>query len=90
MNAQQITNALVQGTFTNDELQSVIEAVKYARAKLGKATKRSLSVGDNVQWVSSRNGLTVKGTVRKIAIKNVQVATAQGIWNVPANMLEVV
>jgi hypothetical protein len=90
MNAQQITNALVQGTFTNDELQSVIDAVKYARAKLGKATKRSLSVGDNVQWVSSRNGLTVKGTVRKIAIKNVQVATAQGIWNVPANMLEVV
>ena len=90
MNAQQITNALVQGTFTNDELQSVIDAVKYARAKLGKATKRSLSVGDNVQWVSSRNGLTVKGTVRKIAIKNVQVATAQGIWNVPASMLEVV
>ena len=90
MNAQQITNALVQGTFTNEELQSVIEAVKYARAKLGKQTKRSLSVGDNVQWVSSRNGLTVKGTVRKIAIKNVQVATAQGIWNVPANMLEVV
>ena len=90
MNAQQITNALVQGTFTNEELQSVIEAVKYARAKLGKATKRSLSVGDNVQWVSSRNGLTVKGTVRKIAIKNVQVATAQGIWNVPASMLEVV
>lgn len=90
MNATQIANALVQGTFTNDELQSVIDAVKYARAKLGKATKRSLSVGDNVQWVSSRNGLTVKGTVRKIAIKNVQVATAQGIWNVPANMLEVV
>ena len=89
MNAQQITNALVQGTFTNEELQSVIEAVKYARAKLGKATKRSLSVGDNVQWVSSRSGTTVKGTVLKIAIKNVRVSTAQGIWNVPANMLEV-
>ena len=89
MNAQQITNALVQGTFTNEELQSVIEAVKYARAKLGKATRRSLSVGDNVQWVSSRSGATVKGTVLKIAIKNVRVSTAQGIWNVPANMLEV-
>jgi hypothetical protein len=90
MNAQQITNALVQGTFTNDELNSIVDAIKYARAKLGKQAKRSLTVGDNVQWVSSRNGLTVKGTVRKIAIKNVQVATAQGIWNVPASMLEVV
>ena len=90
MNATQITTALVQGTFTNDELNSIVDAIKYARAKLGKQAKRSLTVGDNVQWVSSRNGLTVKGTVRKIAIKNVQVATAQGIWNVPANMLEVV
>ena len=90
MNATQIANALVQGTFTNDELNSIVDAIKYARAKLGKQAKRSLTVGDNVQWVSSRNGLTVKGTVRKIAIKNVQVATAQGIWNVPANMLEVV
>lgn len=90
MNAQQITTALVQDTFTNDELQSIIDAVKYARLKLAKATKRTLTIGDNVQWVSSRSGLTVKGTVRKIAIKNVQVATAQGVWNVPANMLEVV
>lgn len=90
MNATQIANALVQGTFTNDELNSIVDAIKYARAKLGKQAKRSLTVGDNVQWVSSRNGLTVKGTVRKIAIKNVQVATAQGIWNVPASMLEVV
>ena len=90
MNATQITTALVQGTFTNDELNSIVDAIKYARAKLGKQAKRSLTVGDNVQWVSSRNGLTVKGTVRKIAIKNVQVATAQGIWNVPASMLEVV
>jgi len=89
MNAQQITTALVQGTFTNEELQSVIEAVKYARVKLGRATKRSLTVGDNVSFVSSRSGLTVKGTVLKIAIKNVRVSTAQGIWNVPANMLEV-
>ena len=90
MNATQITTALVQGTFTNDELNSIVDAIKYARAKLSKQAKRNLTVGDNVQWVSSRNGLTVKGTVRKIAIKNVQVATAQGIWNVPASMLEVV
>jgi hypothetical protein len=89
MNAQQITTALVQGTFTNEELLSVIEAVKYARVKLGRATKRNLTVGDNVSFVNSRSGLTVKGTVLKIAIKNVRVNTAQGIWNVPANMLEV-
>jgi hypothetical protein len=87
MNAQQITNALVQGTFTNEELSSIIDAVKYARIKLGKQTKRGLIVGTTVSWTSGRTGATVTGTVLKIAIKNVRVSTAQGIWNVPANML---
>ena len=44
MNAKQITTALIQGTFTNEELASIIDAIKYARLNLGKATKRSLSV----------------------------------------------
>ena len=88
MNAQQITNALVQGTFTNEELQSVIEAVKYARAKLGKATKRTLTVGAKVRFVSSRSGQTITGTVRKLAIKNIVVDTPLGAYRVPANMLE--
>jgi hypothetical protein len=87
MNAQQITNALVQGTFTNEELSSIIDAVKYARIKLGKQTKRGLIVGTTVSWTSGRTGATVQGTVLKIAIKNVRVSTASGIWTVPANML---
>jgi hypothetical protein len=32
----------------------------------------------------------MQGTVNKIAIKYVTVATQQGLWRVPANMLEAV
>jgi hypothetical protein len=88
MNASQINTALIQGTFTNEELLSIIDAVKFARTKLASQNKRSLTVGVKVSFVNSRNGNTYVGTVRKISIKNVVVDTPQGAWNVPANMLE--
>jgi hypothetical protein len=88
MNASQINTAIIQGTFTNDELQSMVDAVKYARNKLGNQTKRTLTVGAKVRFVSSRSGQTIIGTVRKLAIKNIVVDTPLGAYRVPANMLE--
>ena len=87
MNVSQINTALIQGSFTNDELSSVIDAVKFARARLTQQTKFSLKVGDGVQFTSSKNGMTYTGTVQKIAIKFVTVKTNMGLWRVPANML---
>ncbi len=87
MNVQQINTALITGTFTNDELRSIIDAVKYARSNLAKTTKYSLKIGDNVNFTSTKTGRNVTGLVTKIAIKYVTVKTVQGLWRVPANML---
>ena len=87
MNIMQINTAILQGGFTNDQLTSIIDAVKFARARLMEMTKRSLMLGDTVSFRSSKTGMTVTGTVQKIAIKFVTVKTAQGLWRVPANML---
>lgn len=87
---QQVTSAIMFGKFTNTELTSIIDAVKYARAQLTQKTKRSLFLGDTVKFTSTKNGLTFVGTVNKIAIKYVTVHTQQGLWKVPANMLEAV
>jgi hypothetical protein len=75
--------------FTNDELTSIIDAVKYARAQLTKQKTRTFKLGDAVKFTSNRNGLTYTGTVRKVKIKFVLVSTNAGVYNVPANMLEV-
>jgi hypothetical protein len=77
-------------TWTNTELSSMIDAVKWARERLSKQAKRSLRIGSPVQFTSSKSGITMQGTVNKIAIKYVTVATQQGMWKVPANMLEAV
>ena len=87
MNITQINTAILQGNFTNDQLTSVIDAVKFARARLGDANKRALRIGQQVSFDSTRLGRNVTGTVYKIAIKYVTVNTAQGMWKVPANML---
>jgi small-conductance mechanosensitive channel len=87
MNITQINTAILQGGWTNDQLTSIIDAVKFARARLMEQNKRALRLGDRVSFRSSKTGMTVTGTVNKIAIKFVTVSTAQGLWRVPANML---
>jgi hypothetical protein len=87
MNVKDINTALVTGSFTNEQLQSVVDAVKFARANLARSTKVSLRIGDTVKFTSSKTGITMQGRVTKIAIKYVTVQTAQGLWRVPANML---
>ena len=90
MTIQTVTREIIQGNFTNDELSGIIEAVKYARSRLGKQTIRSLSIGDNVNFNSVKLGQNVTGVVTKIAIKYVTVKTAKGLWKVPASMLTLV
>ena len=90
MSIQSINTEILAGNFTNDQLSSIIDAVKFARARLADQTKRTLSLGGTVKFTSTKNGMTYTGTVQKIAIKYITVSTAKGLWRVPASMLEVV
>ena len=90
MSIQSINTEIIAGNFTNEQLSSIIDAVKFARARLTDATKRTLRLGGSVKFTSSKTGVTYTGTVDKIAIKFVTVRTSAGLWKVPANMLEVV
>jgi small-conductance mechanosensitive channel len=90
MDIKQVNSAIMFGNFTNVELTSIIDAVKWARASLAKSVKNGLSIGDQVQFTSTKNGMTYTGTVSKIAIKYVTVKTTMGLWKVPASMLSLV
>ena len=87
MDIKQINQAIMFSDLSNDELMSVIDAVKWKRATIAKLTKASLRIGDNVNFTSSKTGMNVTGVVTKIAIEYVTVKTIQGAWRVPANML---
>jgi hypothetical protein len=87
---QQVNSAIMLQSWTNTELSSMIDAVKWNRDHLAKQIKRSIGRGDNVEFTSSKTGRLMRGFVTKVAIKYVTVDTGMGLWRVPANMLTVV
>ena len=90
MSIQSINAEILAGGFTNDQLTSIGDAIRFARARLTETTKRNLRLGDNVNFTNSRTGQNITGTVMKIAIKYVTVRAVGGLWKVPANMLTLV
>ena len=88
-NIQQINSQIMFGSFTNEQLDSILMAVKFRRGQLTKETKRSLMLGDVVKFVHPKTGCTHQGNVVKINIKNVKVRQGLTTWNVPANLLTV-
>ena len=87
MNIQSINTAIINGGWTNADLMSMTDAIRFARKRLTERNKASLMLGDTVNFTSTRTGRNVTGTVIKIAIKYVTVRTLEGLWKVPANML---
>lgn len=90
MNIQAINVAILEGGFTNDQLSSISDAVRFARARLIDQAKCTIKRGSTVEFTSSKTGRTMQGTVEKVAIKFATVNTIQGRWKVPMNMLTVV
>jgi hypothetical protein len=87
---QEVNRAIMLQAWTNTELTSMIDAVRWNKDQLAKRVKRSITIGDNVEFTSSKTGRLTRGFVTKVAIKYVTVNTGMGLWRVPANMLTVV
>jgi len=91
---QNINSAIVSGKFTNDELNQIVDALKFARNQITRKNTGSLVVGTRVRFTNSRSGATVYGTVDKVNRKFIHVretnpGTLGGVWRVPASMLSV-
>jgi hypothetical protein len=87
MNIKQINTAIMQGDLTNEELNSIGDAIRFARAQLGQQNKYTLRVGTKVKFTNSRSGMVMTGDVQKINRKFVIVNTGVTNWRVPASML---
>lgn len=86
---QDINSAIISGVFTNDDLNSIANAIRYARAQLTKQQARSLRVGDQVRFTTRGN--TFFGTIERVKLKNAFVKVGMSSrFNVPLNMLEAV
>jgi hypothetical protein len=88
MDIKAINTAIVTGTFTALELQSLSDALKFARARVASSLIGQLRKGAQVRF-TGRQGVRLTGTVRSMGSKNVVVDTPNGVWRVSATLLEV-
>jgi hypothetical protein len=93
-----IIRGVALGTLSNDDLNKVLDAVKYRRNSLLRENKREMTIGSKVQF-KAKGGRTVVGEVTKINRKFIIVREQSnsfngGIfpvnWRVPGSMLEVI
>ena len=89
---QDINSTIITGAFTNEQLDSIQMAIKFAKNQLATKAKFTLVKGTQVKFTSSRNGQTILGTVEKVNRKFIIVRengkAFGGSWRVPANMLQ--
>lgn len=85
---QRVINTIRYTELSNDDLNLIIESVKYARAQNGRRAARELRLGEQVRF-NGRQGPVV-GRLEKIKIKNATVVSGMTRWNVPLAMLEAV
>ncbi len=92
---QKLTERSMYLYLTNEELNSITDAIRFARAQLVVRNKSVLTIGSKVTFTSSTRG-TMVGSVKKINRKFILVDTqapgsfTSGVWKVPASMLTLV
>lgn len=86
-----INSAIIAGSFTDAELTSIGDAIRFARSQMIRKATGTLVVGTKVKFTSSKTGRTVIGSVVKVNRKFIIVkdGVTLGNWRVPGNMLTV-
>ena len=83
----EVNAAITSGQFTNEQLVSIIDAVKFARAQLTKRTVFTVRSGDRVKFSNTRTRTVEVGEVVSVKRKFVHVRTSANLWRVPASMI---
>jgi len=90
----EIREQIMFGNLSNDELDGILRAVKFAKAQIIKENKNTLTIGTTVKFTQTKTGKLVYGTVEKVNRKYIIVKEqnsnrlVSSKWRVPAFMLE--
>jgi hypothetical protein len=94
INLNEVREQIMFGNLSNEELDSILNAVRFAKAQLIQQNKNELRVGSIVKFTKSKTGAVIYGTVEKVNRKYVIVnekrtnSLVGSKWRVPAYMLE--
>ena len=91
MNIQAINTAIISANFTNAELDSIQDAIRFAKSRIASQLSCTLIKGSKVTLSHVKLGGRVTGTVIKVKIKKADVKLDSGqTYTVPLAMLTAV
>jgi 5-deoxy-D-glucuronate isomerase len=92
MDIKAINTAIISGNFTATELDSLQDAIKFARSKTARTNAFTFKAGSKAKLTHDKLGGTVVVTVGKIKIKKADVVVDKtgARYSVPLSMLEAV
>ena len=88
MNVNSVAQQIMSGNCTNQDLNVLADAIKFARGRLVRQVANQITRGTQVRF--SGKGRSYQGEVVEIKIKNAIVNTQFGRYRVPMSMLEVI
>ncbi len=92
MDIKAINTAIISGTWTAQDLDSMQDAIKFARSKTARVNAFTFKAGAKAKLTHDKLGGTVVVTVSKIKIKKADVVVDRtgARYSVPLSMLEAV
>jgi hypothetical protein len=91
MNVKEINTAIISANFTNTELDSIQDAIRFAKSRIASQLSVTLGKGSKVSLSHAKLGGRVFGTVLKVKIKKADVKLDSGLtYTVPLAMLTAV
>jgi hypothetical protein len=88
MNVKEINTAIISANFTNTELDSIQDAIRFAKSRIASQLSVTLGKGSKVSLSHAKLGGRVFGTVLKVKIKKADVKLDSGLtYTVPLSML---
>lgn len=85
--AEAIRTAILTTSFSNDDINAIIEAVRYSQNLVSQTAVKTFKVGNSVKYKSNRDNVVYTGIVEKVGTKFIVVNTNRGLVKVPAGML---
>jgi hypothetical protein len=89
MDIKAINTAIITGSFSIADLESITDAVKFARSRIASTLSSTLAKGAKVK-VNHHKVQGKVGTVLKVKIKKADVDFGGQIFQVPLSMCQVV
>jgi hypothetical protein len=91
MNVKEINTAIISANFSNTELDTIQDAIRFAKSRIASQLSVTLGKGSKVTLSHAKLGGRVTGTVLKVKIKKADVKLDSGqTYTVPLAMLTAV